>query len=204
MNGDFVNNVKKIVAVLGAGLLLFVTGCSSTNSAVTIGKTVIPISTVQGTVGEIIEERIKVETTGLTLAVDEELNVNAVRFHIISVLFDELAARINIEITGAEIAARRADIIKQIGGEDRLAFSLVGAQIAPSDFERYIRTVLLAEKLGEALIANGDTSTDGSGIQNLIIGMAKELKVEINPRYGVWDYESGNIAPIADNATVKK
>jgi hypothetical protein len=204
VNGDFVNNVKKIVAVLGAGLLLFVTGCSSTNSAVTIGKTVIPISTVQGTVGEIIEERIKVETTGLTLAVDEELNVNAVRFHIISVLFDELAARINIEITGAEIAARRADIIKQIGGEDRLAFSLVGAQIAPSDFERYIRTVLLAEKLGEALIANGDTSTDGSGIQNLIIGMAKELKVEINPRYGVWDYESGNIAPIADNATVKK
>lgn len=204
MNGDFVNNVKKIVAVLGAGLLLFVTGCSSTNSAVTIGKTVIPIATVQGTVGEIVEERIKVETTGLTLAVDEELNVNAVRFHIISVLFDELAARINIEITGAEIAARRADIIKQIGGEDRLAFSLVGAQIAPSDFERYIRTVLLAEKLGEALIANGDTSTDGSGIQNLIIGMAKELKVEINPRYGVWDYESGNIAPIADNATVKK
>ena len=198
------NNVKKIVAVLGAGLLLFVTGCSSTNSAVTIGKTVIPISTVQGTVGEIVEERSKVETTGLTLAVDEELNVNAVRFHIISVLFDELAARINIKITGAEIGARRADIITQIGGEDRLAFSLVGAQIAPSDFERYIRTVLLAEKLGEALIANGDTSTDGSGIQNLIIGMAKELKVEINPRYGVWDYESGNIAPIADNATVKK
>ncbi|MDA0260023.1 MAG: hypothetical protein O2903_04320 [Actinobacteria bacterium] len=198
------NSVKKLVAVLGAASLLLVTGCSSTNSAATIGDTVVPISTLQGTVNEIVGERNKVETEGLTLAIGEELNVNAVRFHIISVLFDELAARINIEITGAEIGARRADIITQIGGEDRLAFSLVGAQIAPSDFERYIRTVLLAEKLGEALIANGDTSTDGSGIQNLIIGMAKELKVEINPRYGVWDYESGNIAPIADNATVKK
>ena len=204
MNGDFVNNVKKLVAVLGAASLLLVTGCSSTNSAATIGDTVVPISTLQGTVNEIVEERNKVETEGLSLAIGEELNVNAVRFHIISVLFDELAARINIKITGAEIGARRADIITQIGGEDRLAFSLVGAQIAPSDFERYIRTVLLAEKLGEALIANGDTSTDGSGIQNLIIGMAKELKVEINPRYGVWDYASGNIAPIADNATVKK
>jgi len=199
-----VNNVKKLVAVLGAASLLLVTGCSSTNSAATIGDTVVPISTLQGTVNEIVEERNKVETEGLSLAIGEELNVNAVRFHIISVLFDELAARINIKITGAEIGARRADIITQIGGEDRLAFSLVGAQIAPSDFERYIRTVLLAEKLGEALIANGDTSTDGSGIQNLIIGMAKELKVEINPRYGVWDYASGNIAPIADNATVKK
>jgi hypothetical protein len=204
VNGDFVNNVKKIVAVFGAGLLLFVTGCSSTNSAVTIGKTVIPISTVQGTVSEIVKERSKVETTGLTLAVDEELNVNSVRFHIVSVLFDKIAERIKIKVTDAEIATRRADIISQIGGEDRLAFSLVGAQIAPSDFERYIRTVVLAEKLGEALVANGDTSTDGSGIQKLIIGMAKEQKVEINPRYGVWDYASGNIAPIADNTTVKK
>ncbi|CAB4739799.1 MAG: hypothetical protein F2696_04480 [Actinobacteria bacterium] len=204
MNGDFVNNVKKIVAVLGAGLLLFVTGCSSSNSAATVGKTEIPLSTVQGTVSEIIKERNKVETTGLTLATGQELNVNSVRFHVISVLFDDIAERIKIKITDAQIAARRADIILQIGGEDRLAFSLVGAQIAPKDFERYIRTVLLAEKLGEALVAQGDTSTDGSGIQKLIVGMAKEEKVEINPRYGVWDYASGNIAPIEDNATVKK
>ena len=197
-------NVKKIVAVLGAGLLLFVTGCSSSNSAATVGKTVIPISTVQGSINDVIEERNKVDTSGLTLAVGEELNVNAVRFHIISVLFDDIAERIKVEVTDAEIATRRADIISQVGGEDRIAFSLVGAQIASRDFERYIRTVLLAEKLGEALIANGDTSTDGSGIQKLVIGMAKEQKVEINPRYGVWDYESGNIAPIADNATVRE
>jgi hypothetical protein len=204
LNGDFVNNVKKIVAVLGAGLLLAVTGCSSSNSAATVGKTEIPLSTLQGTVNEIIKERNKVETEGLTLAVGEELNVNAVRFHIISILFDDIAERIKVKISDAEIATRRADIISQIGGEDRLDFSLVGAQIAPRDFERYIRTVLLAEKLGEALRANGDTSTDGSGIQKLIVGMAKEQKVEINPRYGVWDYESGNVAPIEDNATVRE
>ena len=83
--------VKKIVAVLGAGLLLFVTGCSSSNSAATVGKTEIPLSTLQGTVSEIVKERNKVETTGLTLATGEELNINAVRFHIISVLFDEIA-----------------------------------------------------------------------------------------------------------------
>jgi hypothetical protein len=199
-----VSNVKKIVAVLGAGLLLLVTGCSSSNSAATVGKTEIPLTTLQGTVSEIIKERGKVETTGLTLATGQELNVNAVRFHVISVLFDDIASRLKLEITDAQIAARRADIILQIGGEDRLAFSLVGAQIAPKDFPRYIRTVLLAEKFGEALTAQGDTSTDGSGIQKLIVGMAKEEKVKINPRYGVWDYASGNIAPIEDNATVKK
>ena len=198
------NNVKKIVAVLGAGLLILVTGCSSSNSAATVGKTEIPLKTLQGTVSEIIEERNKVETTGLTLATGGELNVNAVRFHVISVLFDDIAERIKVKITDAEIAARRADIVLQVGGEDRLAFSLVGAQIAPRDFERYIRTVLLAEKLGEALKANGDTSTDGSGIQKLIVGMGKEEKVKINPRYGVWNYETGNVDPVVDNAAVKK
>ena len=204
MNGDFVKNVKKIVAVLGAGLLILVTGCSSSNSAATVGKTEIPLKTLQGTVSEIIEERNKVETTGLTLATGAELNVNAVRFHVISVLFDDIAERIKVKITDAEIAARRADIVLQVGGEDRIAFSLVGAQIAPRDFERYIRTVLLAEKLGEALKANGDTSTDGSGIQKLIVGMGKEEKVTINPRYGVWNYETGNVDPVVDNAAVKK
>jgi len=204
LNGDFVNNVKKIVAVLGAGLLILVTGCSSSNSAATVGKTEIPLKTLQGTVSEIIEERNKVETTGLTLATGAELNVNAVRFHVISVLFDDIAERIKVKITDAEIAARRADIVLQVGGEDRIAFSLVGAQIAPRDFERYIRTVLLAEKLGEALKANGDTSTDGSGIQKLIVGMGKEEKVTINPRYGVWNYETGNVDPVVDNAAVKK
>ena len=198
------NNVKKIVAVLGAGLLILVTGCSSSNSAATVGKTEIPLKTLQGTVSEIIEERNKVETTGLTLAIGAELNVNAVRFHVISVLFDDIAERIKVKITDAEIAARRADIVLQVGGEDRIAFSLVGAQIAPRDFERYIRTVLLAEKLGEALKANGDTSTDGSGIQKLIVGMGKEEKVKINPRYGVWNYETGNVDPVVDNAAVKK
>ena len=198
------NNVKKIVAVLGAGLLILVTGCSSSNSAATVGKTEIPLKTLQGTVSEIIEERNKVETAELNLAIGEELNVNAVRFHVISVLFDDIAEKINVKITDAEIAARRADIILQVGGEDRLAFSLVGAQIAPRDFERYIRTVLLAEKLGEALKANGDTSTDGSGIQKLIVGMGKEEKVKINPRYGVWNYETGNVDPVVDNAAVKK
>ena len=198
------NNVKKIVAVLGAGLLILVTGCSSSNSAATVGKTEIPLKTLQGTVSEIIEERNKVETTGLTLATGAELNVNAVRFHVISVLFDDIAERIKVKSTDAEIAARRADIVLQVGGEDRIAFSLVGAQIAPRDFERYIRTVLLAEKLGEALKANGDTSTDGSGIQKLIVGMGKEEKVKINPRYGVWNYETGNVDPVVDNAAVKK
>ena len=197
-------NVKKLVAVLSAGLLLVLTGCSSTNSAATIGKTEIPLSTVQGSISEILKERAKIDTQGMNLSTGAELNTNAIRFHVISVIFDDIATKISLKLKDSEIAARRADIILQIGGEDRLASSLVGAQIAPKDFPRYLRTVLLAEKFGDALKAQGDTSTDGSGIQKLIVAMGKEQKVKINPRYGSWDYENGNIVPAPDNAAVKK
>ncbi len=197
-------NVKKLVAVLSAGLLLVLTGCSSTNSAATIGKTEIPLSTVQGSISEILKERAKIDTQGMNLSTGAELNTNAIRFHVISVIFDDIATKISLKLKDSEIAARRADIILQIGGEDRLASSLVGAQIAPKDFPRYLRTVLLAEKFGDALKAQGDTSTDGSGIQKLIVAMGKEKKVKINPRYGSWDYENGNILPAPDNAAVKK
>jgi hypothetical protein len=199
-----VKNVKKLVAVLSAGLLLVLTGCSSTNSAATIGKTEIPLSTVQGSISEILKERAKIDTQGMNLSTGADLNTNAIRFHVISVIFDDIATKISLKVKDSEIAARRADIILQIGGEDRLASSLVGAQIAPKDFPRYLRTVLLAEKFGDALKAQGDTSTDGSGIQKLIIAMGKEKKVKINPRYGSWDYENGNILPAPDNAAVKK
>ena len=198
------NNTKKIVAVISAGLLLVLTGCSSSNSAATIGKTVIPNATVQGSINDILKERTKVDTKGMNLVTGVELNTNAIRFHVVSVLFDDIAAKIKMKVTDAEIAARRKGIIAQVGSEKELAPALVNAQIAKKDFPRYLRTVLLAEKFGNALKAQGDTSTDGSGIQKLLVAIGKEEKVKLNPRYGVWDYDNANIVPAADNAAVKK
>jgi hypothetical protein len=199
-----VNKFKKLIALAGVGLVLVLTACSGQSSAASIGDTQVPLSTVQDTINEILKERNKVETEDLTLAAGVELNTNAIRFHVISVIFDDIAEKIEMTVTDAELAARREDIISQIGSEDGLAFALVGAQIAPQDFERYIRTVLLAEKIGAALESQGETAADGSGIQNLIIAMGKEQKVDINPRYGSWDYETGNITPPADNEAIQK
>jgi len=199
-----VNKFKKIVAVASAGLLLVLTGCSSSNSAATVGKTEIPNATVQGSINDILKERTKVDTKGMNLVTGVELNTNAIRFHVVSVLFDDVATKIKMKITDAEIADRRKSIIAQIGSEKNLGAALVNAQIAKKDFPRYLRTVLLAEKISNALKAQGDTSTDGSGIQKLLVAMGKEEKVKLNPRYGVWDYDNANIVPAADNATVKK
>jgi hypothetical protein len=99
--------VKKIVAILGASLLVLLTGCSQVNSAATIGKTDVPISTVQATVKDILSERSKIDTKSMQLETGGALNVSALRFHVISVLFDHLVIALKIPVTDAEIATTR-------------------------------------------------------------------------------------------------
>jgi hypothetical protein len=195
--------LKKLVAVASAGLLILLTACSQVNSAATIGKTEIPISTIEKSVNGILAERAKVDTTGMQLQTGAVLNSSALRFHVLSVLFDDIATKMKMPISDADIAKRRAGLIAQINGEAELPKALVNAGIASFDFPRYVRTVLIAENLTQALKAAGDTSTDGSSIQKLIISMANEKKVVVNPKYGSWDYTTGNIVDAVANSAVK-
>ncbi len=84
--------------------------------------------------------------------------------------------------------------VDQSGGEAELSQNLVAAQIAPSNFDRYIRAIVVTEKLADALEASG-VSADAVDfrITELVNAKAKELKVTVNPRYGTWDYDAGDI-----------
>lgn len=196
--------MKKIVAIVGASLLVLLTGCSQVNSAATIGTTDVPITTVQNTVKDILSERTKIDTTGMQLQTGADLNVAALRFHVISVLFDHLAVALKLPVTDAQIATTRASIISKIGSEAALPKALIGAGIAKVDFPRYLRTVLIAQEIGKVAAAAGDTSTDGSGIQKLIIAQANKDKVVINPKYGSWDAANANVVAAPANSAVTK
>jgi hypothetical protein len=67
-----------------------------------------------------------------------------------------------------------------------------------------VRTVLIAQKIGKFAAESGDTSTDGSGIQKLIIAQANKDKVVINPKYGSWDAANANVVPAPANSAVTK
>jgi hypothetical protein len=74
---------------------------------------------------------------------------------------------------------------------------LVAAQIASSNFDKYIRANLISTKLNEALLATGVAESElNSRISQLITAKANELKISINPRYGAWDSQVGDIVEI--------
>lgn len=186
--------MKKIVALLGALSLLALTACGQIDSAATIGKTTISQAAAQATVDEVLAERAKVDTTGMQIQTGSALNRSQLRFTIITTIFDEIAKELKLEVSATEIAKAKSDLITQSGGAAALSKNLVAAEIAPSNFDRYVRAIIVSNKLQAALKASGIADADVSArVTQLVTAKAKELKITVNPRYGTWDQTTAEI-----------
>ncbi len=189
--------MKKILALIGALSLVGLTACGSVNSAATLGDITITQEQLQTSVDQLLAERAAVDTSQMQLESGAILNRSQLRFQVITTIFDEIAKELKINLTDSEITASRVNLIAQSGGEAVLANNLVAAQIATSNFDRYIRANLISNKLNEALLATGVAEAElNARISQLINAKAKQLEISINPRYGTWDAEIGDIVEI--------
>ena len=186
--------MKKILAIVAIATTLLLTGCSQVGSAATLGSTKISQATVQSSIDAILAARQGVDTSQMQLDTGEALNRGQLRFHLLTALLREVGKEIKLSVSKAEIDTRRQSIIDQVGGEEALPNALVGAGIAPKDFNQYIEAISLSDKISQALSAAGVTEADmGAQIQKLVVAKAKELGVTVNPRYGKWD---GTVADV--------
>lgn len=191
---------KKVLALIAVLSLATVTACGQVNSAVTLGEITITQSSFQATIDELLTEREAVDTSQMQLEDGASLNRSQLRFMIITTIFDEIAKELKLDITKTEEATTRQSLVEQSGGEEALTQNLVSAQIAPSNFERYIRAIIITEKIADALEASGITpDAVDLRITELVNAKAKELEINVNPRYGTWDYDAGDILA-ADSA----
>jgi hypothetical protein len=189
--------VKKILTALVVATGLLLTGCSNVDAALSLGDTKVTTAELQANVDSILAERGKVDTTQMQLETGENLLRNQLNFKLLLAGFSEIATELDIQITNSEIAGRRAEIVEQVGGADALPAALVSASIAPADLDGYLRAVLTTQKLGEALLQTGVAEADVEArTQQLFIAKVNELKIKVNPRYGKWDANTGQIVAV--------
>ena len=192
--------MKKILTALVVATGLLLTGCSNVDAALSLGDTKVTTAELQANVDSILAERGKVDTTQMQLETGENLLRNQLNFKLLLAGFSEIATELDIQITSSEIAGRRGEIIEQVGGEEALPAALVSAAIAPEDLDGYLRALLTTQKLGQALGQTGVAEAEiQTRIQELFIAKINELKIKVNPRYGIWDPTTGTI--IAGEAT---
>ena len=192
--------MKKILAVLTIASALLLTGCSQANEAATIGGFKITQTELQSSIDAVMAERSKVDTSQMQLETGEELNRGQLRFKILMHTFDEIAKELKIEATSSQIESTKASIIASVGGEAELPKNLVNAAIALQDFDAYVRAIVISDQVSAALAQSGVAEEEVSTkVGDLLNAKAKTLGVKINPRYGVWDNEAGDV--VAANVT---
>ena len=188
--------MKKFLTVIAVVCALALTGCGKADTAASIGEITITQAQAQSKINELLAERAKIDTADTQLETGNALNRSQLRFTIITTVFDEIAKELKIAVSATEVEKTRTGIYEQIGGESELSKSLVAAQIAPSNFERYLRATIISNKLQGALAMAGVAEADvQTKISELLQKKAKQMKVTVNPRYGVWDNTSGDLIP---------
>jgi hypothetical protein len=186
--------VKKFLALLAVVSVLGLSGCGKVDSAATLGDITISQASAQEIVDEVLAERAKVDTSQMQLQSGSALNRSQLRFTIVTTLFDEIAKELKLSITSTELTQAESELITQSGGQEALAQNLVAAEIAPKNFDRYIRAIVTSNKIQDALLASGVAQEEVSArISQLVNAKAAQLKVEVNPRYGTWDPTTGDI-----------
>ena len=200
--------MKKILTALVVATGLLLTGCSNVDAALSLGDTKITTAELQANVDSLMAERAKVDTSQMQLESGEPLLRNQLNFRLLILAFSEIEEELDIQITSSEIAARRAEIVEQVGGEEALPAALVSASIAPEYLEGYLRALLTTQKLGEALSMTGVEEAEVQArIQELYVAKINELKIKVSPRYGTWDPVTGTIiasVPASDAVTPSK
>ncbi len=188
--------MKKILTALALISAFTLTACGQVDTAASFGDTKITQAQAQSVIDEILAERDKTDITQMQLESGNALNRSQLRFSIITSVFDEIAKELKIEVSSTEIENTRTGIYEQIGGEEQLQMNLVAAQIAPSNFERYMRATIISNKLAGALGMAGVAEADvQSKISELVQKKAKQMKVSVNPRYGRWDEATAELIP---------
>ena len=188
---------KKVITTVLAALVL--TSCSSMNSGITIGDKEFSSNDIQKPVDEVLRDRKIVDTSGMQLPEADELLRNQAQFYIVGVLLDRIATDKNLSITNADIAARRTEILSQVGGEAELPKALVSASLAQSNLDAYLKILIISEKLSKDIILSGVSSEQAAEeVNKIVVAVAKKLGVKVNPKYGKWNpatasIESGDI-----------
>ena len=164
------------------------------NSAITIGDKEFSISDVQKPADEVLRDRKLVDTTGLQLAEADELLRNQAQFFIVGVLLDRISTDKKLIVTNADIAARRTEILTQVGGESELPKALVGASLAQSNLDAYLKILIISEKLNKDVILSGASPEQAAEeVNKIVVAVAKKLGVKVNPKYGTWNADTASI-----------
>ncbi len=191
-----------VAAALAAGVAL--SGCSATErpgAAAVVGGQRIDVRTVQQSTTELLEAR------GAQGGGDPADAQRATLGHmILSRVLEAAAKDRGVEVSSAQVAQRRREFEQSFGGAKQLETAILQENVAPSYGAQFLKDIVTIERLGEDLVPGDAQQVQqqrGAELGKLLKTTGNRLDIEVNPRYGTWDLQSGGIAPMVSGGLAK-
>jgi hypothetical protein len=186
-----------VSAALLAGAPLL-TACGSQahpGAAALVGGDRIEVSTLQGQVAAVREAQR--DSKDASQLIDKSGQLSRAKLH--GMIFDrvlERAARdAGVTVSRNEIQQMRKAAAAQSGGEAQLRTAMLQQSwVAPDQIDAVLREQVQLTKLAQALGADLQQPEGQKAVGDALSKASKELKVDVNPRYGAWDDKQTQLA----------
>jgi len=181
------------------------TSCSSMSSGVKVGDQEISSTAIQKSVDEILAARKTVDTSQMNLIDSADLLREQAQFFVIRVIMDQVAKDLSVDVSLADVAARRSEVISRLANPAELPAALVSANLPESNLDPYLRVLIISERVQDDFIKSGATESEvPMYIDKLVLDTAKKLGVTVNPRFGKWNETTVSIesSDLTDGAVV--
>lgn len=182
----------RVLAIASAAVLL--AGCATTDkagAAAIIGETKIPSSVVTTQVNEV---RVDIENTSLELLQDLPTMTLLSQMVIDRLVLEEIlkaaVVDMGVKVTDAQVVEYRDFVFRNYGEEEVKAQLATRNGVAAKYVDTYMYDILLQREIMNKLAPGMPEEVQAAALYKYLSGIAKELNVEVSPRYGKWDPEA--------------
>lgn len=179
---------RKIAAATATVILL--TGCanSTAGAAAVVDGTAISNSTVGDMVSE-VERQIEQMPAGAIAEPPSlvDLNTMVVNRLILDLVLAKSVQRNGVSVSAADVVQFRDGVYAKYGKD--VIINQLAAQNAVSlgRIDDFMRTVLLEQKLGQALVPKGTEDEQTAALVEALGAMSREMDIRVSPRFGEWN-----------------
>ncbi|MFE9096651.1 SurA N-terminal domain-containing protein [Streptomyces sp. NPDC007264] len=125
-----------------------------------------------------------------TLARTGTLTRDTLHSLVLDRVLDRAARNAGVRATPQDVQRMRTTLEQQAGGAKALQSAwLQQYGVAPERIDDSLRTEVEAQKLAAALGADMNTTDGKAAFWKAMSEASKQLRIDLNPRYGTWDVE---------------
>ena len=158
----------------------------------------IGVEQVQGAVRDI---RVLQARVGQPAQQPDTLARSELQRRLILAVYERAGRELGVRVTDGEVSSELARAREAAGSEEEFARQVAGQNLTMESARDYVRQLLLARKMGERLApdAGSGQGIPDRAVTDRLVQTAKKMRFEVNPRYGTFDTDNGELTARLDD-----